>query len=195
MEFNLGRAMAITQRLREEYNLVSNKTKRIYIKTQNVNMLSGELIDRFGKEVEIQGQQARELLNEAQTLLSLIYRFRAAIAKGNADSGVSTLLAQSEEFAEKAHLLQSFIVTEPLSVADELERMHSLSGKLREQDSASKSFMHIITVEDNQLFNQLLNEARKERNRCKDKMAALNATFKIDIPLSDDEAKIIDRLI
>lgn len=195
MEFNLGRAMAITQRLREEYNLVSNKTKRIYIKTQNVNMLSGELIDRFGKEVEIQGQQGRELLNEAQTLLSLIYRFRAAIAKGNADSGVSALLAQSEEFAEKAHLLQSFIVTEPLNVADELERMHSLSGKLREQDSASKSFMHIVTVEDNQLFNQLLNEARKERNRCKDKMAALNAIFKIDIPLSDDEAKIIDRLI
>ena len=32
MEFNLGRAMAITQRLREEYNLVSVKAKRLYNK-------------------------------------------------------------------------------------------------------------------------------------------------------------------
>ena len=49
MEFNLGRAMAITQRLREEYNLVSVKAKRLYNKTQNVNMLSADLIDRFVK--------------------------------------------------------------------------------------------------------------------------------------------------
>ena len=194
MEFNLGRAMAITQRLREEYNLVSVKAKRLYNKTQNVNMLSGDLIDRFGKEVEIQGQQGREMLNEAQTLLSLIYRFRAAIAKGNADSGVSTLLAQNEEFAEKAAFYQSLMVLEPLNVAEELEKMHSVSDKLREQDIASKTFMHIVTVEDNKEFGQLLNEAKKERNRCKDKMAELNATFKIDIQLSEDEAKIIERL-
>lgn len=194
MEFNLGRAMAITQRLREEYNLVSVKAKRLYNKTQNVNMLSGDLIDRFGKDVVTQGAQAQLMLEEAQVLLSLIYRFRAAIAKGNADSGISALLAQNEEFAEKAAFYQSLIVLDPLNVAEELGKMHSVSDKLREQDIASKTFMHIVTVEDNKEFGQLLNEAKKERNRCKDKMAELNATFKIDIKLSDDEAKIIERL-
>lgn len=194
MEFNLGRAMAITQRLREEFNLVSTKTKRAYNKTQNVNMLSGDLINRFEKDVAIQGAQAQLMFKEAQVLLSLIYRFRAAIAKGNADSGVSALLAQNEEFAEKAAFYQSLMVLEPLNVAEELEKMHSVSDKLREQDIASKTFMHIVTVEDNQAFGQLLSEAKKERNRCKDKMAELNATFKIDIQLSEDEAKIIDRL-
>lgn len=194
MEFNLGRAMAITQRLREEFNLVSTKTKRAYSKSQNVNMLSGDLINRFGKDVAIQGAQAQLMFKEAQVLLSLIYRFRAAIAKGNADSGVSALLAQNEEFAEKAAFYQSLMVLEPLNVAEELEKMHSVSDKLREQDIASKTFMHIVTVEDNQAFGQLLSEAKKERNRCKDKIAELNATFKIDIQLSEDEAKIIDRL-
>ncbi len=194
MEFNLGRAMAITQRLREEFNLVSTKTKRAYSKSQNVNMLSGDLINRFEKDVAIQGAQAQLMFKEAQVLLSLIYRFRAAIAKGNADSGVSALLAQNEEFAEKAAFYQSLMVLEPLNVAEELEKMHSVSDKLREQDIASKTFMHIVTVEDNQAFGQLLSEAKKERNRCKDKMAELNATFKIDIQLSEDEAKIIDRL-
>lgn len=194
MQFNLGRAMAITQRLREEFNLVSTKTKRAYSKSQNVNMLSGDLINRFGKDVAIQGAQAQLMFKEAQVLLSLIYRFRAAIAKGNADSGVSALLAQNEEFAEKAAFYQSLMVLEPLNVAEELEKMHSVSDKLREQDIASKTFMHIVTVEDNQAFGQLLSEAKKERNRCKDKIAELNATFKIDIQLSEDEAKIIDRL-
>jgi hypothetical protein len=194
MEFNLGRAMAITQRLREEFNLVSTKTKRAYSKSQNVNMLSGDLINRFEKDVAIQGAQAQLMFKEAQVLLSLIYRFRAAIAKGNADSGVSALLAQNEEFAEKAAFYQSLMVLEPLNVAEELEKMHSVSDKLREQDIASKTFMHIVTVEDNQAFGQLLSEAKKERNRCKDKIAELNATFKIDIQLSEDEAKIIDRL-
>lgn len=194
MEFNLGRAMAITQRLREEYNLVSVKAKRLYNKTQNVNMLSGDLIDRFGKDVVTQGAQAQLMLEEAQVLLSLIYRFRAAIAKGNADSGISSLLAQNEEFAEKAAFYQSLIVLDPLNLDEELEKMHSISDKLREQDNVNKSFQHIVTVGANQMFGELLNEAKKGRNRCKDKIAERNATFKIDIPLSDDEAKIIERL-
>ena len=194
MEFNLGRAIAITQRLREEYNLISQKTKRAYAKPQNVNMLSDELIDRFGKEVEAQSKQGLEILNEAQTLLSLIYRFRAAIAKGNADSGISLLLAQNEEFAEKANLYQSLMVQEPLNVSEELEKMYSISDTLREQDNPNRVFSHIVTVESNQMFGQLLNEAKKSRNRCKDKIAELNATFKIDISLSNDEVKIIERL-
>ena len=194
MKLNLGRAMAIAQRLREEYNLVSTKTKRIYAKTQTVNMLSSDLINRFADEVATQGEQGQLMFKEAQTLLSLIYRFRAAIAKGNADSGISALLAENEEFAEKASLYQSLMVHDPLNVAEELEKMHSISGKLREQDSVNRNFTHIVTVETNQMFGQLLNEAKKARNRCKDKIAELNATFKIDITLSDDEAKIIERL-
>lgn len=194
MEFNLGRAMAITQRLREEFNLVSTKVKRAYGKSQNVNMLSTDLINRFAKDVVTQGAQAQLMFEEAQVLLSLIYRFRAAIAKGNADSGISSLLAQNEEFAEKASFYQSLMVLEPLNVEEELEKMHSVSDKLREQDNVNKNFSHIVTVEYNKMFGELLNEAKKGRNRCKDKIAERNATFKIDIKLSDDEAKIIERL-
>ena len=86
------------------------------------------------------------------------------------------------------------MVREPLNVAEELEKMHSVSDKLREQDNVNKNFSHIVTVEYNKMFGHLLSEAKKTRNRCKDKIAELNATFKIDIKLSDDEAKIIERL-
>lgn len=72
--------------------------------------------------------------------------------------------------------------------------MHSISDKLREQDNVNKSFQHIVTIGANQMFGELLNEAKKGRNRCKDKIAECNATFKIDIKLSDDEVKIIERL-
>ena len=128
------------------------------------------------KKMEVMDQ----LLNDSHWLNDLDFLFEGSRYQ-------SQMMDDQLEFQHQVRIME-------YSLDEELEKMHSISDKLREQDNVNKSFQHIVTIGDNQMFGELLNEAKKGRNRCKDKIAERNATFKIDIKLSDDEAKIIERL-